>query len=48
MTGVILQKPSQNFILESAFGYKTKKLKGPWWTKLAPHALTQLKLPRDN
>ena len=44
----ILQKPSQNFFRESTFGYQTKKSKGPWWTKLAPHALTQLKLPRDN
>ena len=41
-------KPSLNFILESAFGYQTKKSKGSWSTELAPHALTQLKLPWDN
>lgn len=38
----------KNFILESVFGYQTKKSKGPWWTRLAPHALTQLKLPRNS
>ena len=41
-------KTLPNFILESAICYQTKKLKGPWWIKLAPHALTQLKFPRDN
>ena len=34
--------------LESMFGYETKKVKGLWRTKLVPHALTQLKLPKDN
>jgi len=48
LTGVILQKPSRKFILESTFGYQKNSRRDLGGQSCPPHALTQLKLPREN